>query len=511
MSTPSGPNLLGHQLRMSALEAEATRFQRFARDAPIGILLVRRDGAVEFANDELLRIAGRTREELEAARFRGGGALASWLDPSRGPRHETTCVRPDGTEVPVLVGLSTQPEGLAAFVVDLTAEKVAQRAREESEGRARAAAAKLEEADRRKNEFLGALSHELRNPLAPIRNAVYLLARAGDDPARAARAREVIERQVGHLSRLVDDLLDVTRITRGRIVLHRAGLDLARLVADTVEDYRSALEAGGIAVVVRLPDGPVPVDGDSTRLAQVLGNLLTNSAKFTPHGGTVTIGVEAEGGEARLEVRDTGEGIEPSVLPRLFEPFSQADDGLARTRGGLGLGLAVVKGLVELHGGTVAVTSAGRGAGTTATVRLPLAAAAEEARGAPAPAATHAARVLVVEDNRDAAETLRDALELAGLVVTVAPDGTAGLAAARRLRPDVVICDVGLPGPLDGYDVARALRADPELRDTPLVALTGYAGPEDLAHARAAGFDRHLGKPARVEEVLHAIAALARP
>ena len=223
----------------------------------------------------------------------------------------------------------------------------------------------LREADRRKNEFLSVLSHELRNPLAPIRNALHLMARVPEDAALVARAREVIERQAGHLSRLVDDLLDVTRITRGRIELHRELLDLGRLVRDTVDDHRGGYEAAGLRVAVEVPPVPVTVEGDATRLAQVLGNLLTNAAKFTPRGGVVTVRVEREpGGTVLVVVRDTGEGIDTELLPRLFEPFSQEDRSLARTRGGLGLGLAVVRGLVQLHGGTVAAASAGRGQGT---------------------------------------------------------------------------------------------------------------------------------------------------
>jgi two-component system CheB/CheR fusion protein len=258
------------------------------------------------------------------------------------------------------------------------------------------------------------------------------------------------------------------------------------------------------------------VEGDETRIAQIVGNLLANSAKFTPRGGIVTVRVgEVPGRVVLLDVRDTGEGIDPDVLPRIFEPFSQADRTLARSRGGLGLGLALVKRLVELHGGTVTAASAGQDAGTEVAVRLPLVAAPPASSPVSPPASTSAvgrpaAHVLVVEDNADAAETLREALELEGMDVTVAPDGEAGLAAARRTPPDLVICDIGLPGDLDGYGVARAIRADPALRHIPLVALTGYAGPEDRARARAAGFDQHLGKPTGLGELLCAIGPLIR-
>jgi two-component system CheB/CheR fusion protein len=511
------PNLLGQQLRVSAAERRTSRFQRFARDAPIGILLASADCTVQFANDEYLRIAGRTREEFDTDRARGVPCIpAAWLDPGLPPRHEAEWVRPDGTRVPVLVGVSRQEDGVAAFVVDLTAEKAAQRSRAESEERYRAAAEKLAEADRRKDEFFGLLSHELRNPLAGLGNALHLVRRASGDPGRAARALAVMERQLSHLTRLVDDLLDVARITRGRIHLRKARLDLAALARDAVEDHRAAFERLGVELVEDLPAAPVQVDGDATRLSQVLGNLLANSAKFTPEGGLVMVRLEVAEDDAVLEVRDTGEGIEADVLVRIFEPFSQGDRGLAHSRGGLGLGLTLVRDLVQLHGGTVHVSSAGRGAGTAVAVRLPRVAAPPPAvarSGAGPGAGAEGARgvhVLVVEDNPDAAETLRDALELEGARVTLARDGAAALAAARRHRPDIVVCDVGLPGALDGYAVARAMRADPAVRDTPLIALTGYAGPEDRERAFEAGFDRHLAKPSGLDELLAGIAALIR-
>ena len=513
-------SLLADQLRLSALQARATRFQRFAMDAPIGILFMSSDGSVQFANDEYLRIVGESRSEFDAERFRPASAsLPQWLQLELGPRHEAEHVRRDGSRVPILVGLSVQDDGLAAFVIDLTAEKAERHARQESEERHRKAAEKLAESDRRKEEFFGILSHELRNPLAATRNALHLLATSPDDPPRSSRAREVIERQIGHLTRLVDDLLDVNRIARGRVQLHRAPLELSSLVRDTVEDHRAGFDAAGIALVLELPPGQVSVDGDATRLAQVLGNLLSNAAKFTPGGGAVTVRLGEEPGIARLEVSDTGEGVEPDLLPRLFEPFAQADRTLARSRGGLGLGLTLVKGIVRLHGGEVAVSSAGSGTGTHVVVRLPLAPAPvgerppTEARVAPTrpSGARTTAQVLIVEDNVDAAETLREALELEGLTVTVAFDGATGVEVARRTRPDLVICDIGLPGDLDGYGVARALREDPLLRDTPLIALTGYAGPEDRARARDAGFDRHLSKPSSIDDVMRAIRALSRP
>lgn len=510
---PTGRNLLADQLRVAALEAEATRFQRFARDAPIGILLLDADGAVQFANDEYLRISGRSREEFDAERFRLEPAeLPEWLDPAQASRYEAECARPDGSMLPILVGISHQVDGLAAFVVDLSAEKAAERAREQSEERYRALAEKLEETNRRKDEFLGILSHELRNPLAPIRNALHVLAHREEDAGRAAQARTIVERQVAHLSRLVDDLLDVTRISSGRVQLHRRVLDLAALARETVDDHRIACDSAGVQVTVHLPEQPVLIEGDATRLAQVLGNLLANSTKFTPRGGTIAVEVERDAaGVAVMRVRDTGEGIDAELLPRVFDAFAQAERTLARTRGGLGLGLTVVKGLVELHGGTVTASSAGHGAGTEVVVRLPPAPVARHAvPGAPGPAMSLArASVLVIEDNVDAAETLRQALEIEGMTVTTAHDGVEGLRLAREVRPEVVLCDIGLPGELDGYAVARAMRADPQLHRVPLIAVTGYAGPDDRRRARAAGFERHLAKPVGIDELLDAIASVA--
>jgi signal transduction histidine kinase/CheY-like chemotaxis protein len=366
----------------------------------------------------------------------------------------------------------------------------------------------LREADRRKDEFLAMLGHELRNPLAPIRNAVQILRQARHEEALLEMASGMIDRQVSHLARLVDDLLDVSRISRGKILLRRERLDLTRLVRDTVGDYRRGLEAGGLAVELTLPGGPLWVEGDGTRLAQALGNLLSNAGKFTDPGGRVTVELrtgpargEAQGaGEAReaeITIEDTGIGMDPEMLERLFETFSQADRTLDRSRGGLGLGLALVKGLVDLHGGEVQAGSAGLGRGSRFTLRLPLAAAVAASRkesvapGLEIPSR----RVLVIEDNVDAAESMQMLLELSGFEVATAADGRAGLEAARRFKPDVVLCDIGLPGGMDGYAVARELRADEALRPLRLIALTGYGQAEDQRRAYAEGFDLHLTKP----------------
>jgi PAS domain S-box-containing protein len=370
---------------------------------------------------------------------------------------------------------------------------------------------RAEEADSAKDEFLALLGHELRNPLAPLRNAVQILELKGDDPAVVARARGTIGRQVGQLTRLVDELLDASRIARGKVRLTVARLDLAGLVRTVVGDYRAEVEAAGLSVQVDTPGDPVWVQGDAARLAQVATNLLNNAVKFTPAGGRVTVRVETSANEAVLSVSDTGMGIAADALPTLFQPFRQVNADPARTKGGLGLGLAVVKGLVELHGGRSAATSEGPGRGSTFSVRLPLdRAAAPEPREAPKeqpPAAGTARRVLIVEDQADTAESLRELLELKGFDVSVASTGPDGVVLARRVVPDAIVCDIGLPG-MTGFDVARALRADPATASAVLVAVSGYAQQEDRRKARDAGFDALLAKPADTDELVR---LLTRP
>jgi two-component system CheB/CheR fusion protein len=367
-----------------------------------------------------------------------------------------------------------------------------------------ASEAALREADRQKNQFLAMLSHELRNPLAPIRNSLYILEHASPGGERARRAQAIIDRQIGQLTWLIDDLLDVTRITRGKIRLERARLDLSALAQRVAEDHRTLFGKSDVRLEVHAARAEVWVDGDRGRLTQAIGNLLQNAAKFTPRGGRATLTVEEDRlrGQAVLTVRDTGAGIAPEVLPRVFEAFAQGDSTLDRSKGGLGLGLALVRGLVEMHGGVAEATSAGPGSGAEFTIRLPLdvggarAAEAEPGRGASAAPR----RVLVIEDNEDAADTLREVLELGEHSVEVAYDGPTGLEKARAFHPDVVLCDIGLPK-MDGYQVARAMRADPELGRTALIAVSGYAQPEDVAMAREAGFDAHLAKPPTVESL----------
>lgn len=370
----------------------------------------------------------------------------------------------------------------------------------------------LQAASRRKDEFLAMLTHELRTPLAPIRNALYVLRDAAGNPDAAARSRELMERQVDHLTHLLDSLLDMARINGGKIALDRERLDLARLVYESAEDHRGVLESAGLTLRLELPQAPVWVQGDRTRLAQVLDNLLDNARKFTPPPGEVTLRLAAgnDPEQAELVLRDTGMGIEPEILPHVFEVFAQADRSLDRSRGGLGLGLSVARGLVELHGGTLEVKSGGVGQGTELTLRLPRepeppALASDSIPGLKVRERRH---ILVVEDNRDAAECLRLLLEIHGYVVSVAYTGPDGVETAKSVQPDVVLCDIGLPG-MSGYAVAGTLRALPETAAARLIAVTGYGSAEDRERALQAGFDLHLVKPVDPERLLGQLAAVA--
>jgi PAS domain S-box-containing protein len=497
----------GRALRLleEKLRASEERFRSTVENMPINLALYSRDRRLLYVNPALASICrtpvpeilGKHVDEvwpeaiakplnhyLERAVATGERQSYELAVSLHGaPRVVRQCM------VAPVTGPDGQVQQLLAMSVDVTAQ--------------RQLVDELRESDRRKSEFIAILSHELRNPLAAIRSSLYVIDNATASDA-AARARHVIDRQVGQLARMVDDLLDVTRITRNKIQLQRARLDLVELVRQTIEDNRGTLERGGVQLEARLVDGPIVVNADSARIAQVITNLLGNAVKFTPSGGTVRISLSSDLAASRavVEVTDSGTGIDPALLGHLFEPFMQADRTLDRTSGGLGLGLALVKGLVDLHGGEVSASSEGLGKGATFVVRLPL---AEPLAAAPPPAprpevpAAHR-RILVIEDDADVADGLQAALEIDGHDVEVAKNGSDGLSRARLFQPEVVLCDIGLPG-MNGYDVARAFRADPDLRATVLVALSGYAQAEDVERARGAGFDRHLAKPASIDNL----------
>jgi len=366
--------------------------------------------------------------------------------------------------------------------------------------------------EQRKNEFLAMLSHELRNPLAPVSYSLAILERVPPGSEQARHAVAVIERQVAQLSRIVDDLLEVTRISRGKLQVQRLRIELGDLVQRTVDDHRSMFADAGLVLNVQIAERPMWVDGDAARLAQAIGNLLSNAVKFTGRGGHVFVALAEDStrNSAVIRVRDDGPGIDPDLLERVFEPFTQADRTLDRSRGGLGLGLALTKGLVEQHGGELLARSDGAGKGAEFAIRLPLAGAPPGVRSSavtlPLP---RPLRILVIEDNVDAAESLRVMLRLAGHQAEVAYDGSEGLRKARELKPDVVLCDIGLPG-IGGYEVARAMRADSELRSIRLVALTGYALPEDRLKSQDAGFEYHLAKPPSFEQIEEVLGGLAQ-
>jgi signal transduction histidine kinase/CheY-like chemotaxis protein len=359
------------------------------------------------------------------------------------------------------------------------------------------------EADRRKDEFLAMLGHELRNPLAAIRNALFLMDEVGTREERVARLRDVIHRQTRHLVRMVDDLLDVSRVTLGKIILKRQPLNLEDVVARCLNELglRSLTENQGLHL--EFHSQPVAVEGDPVRLEQVVCNLLQNAIKYTPRGGSLSVSVGPEGSESVIRLRDTGIGLSEEMLDKIFEPFTQVESSRQRSEGGLGLGLPLVRKLVEMHGGRVEARSDGPGKGSEFIVRLPACRDDARVRAAlhrPAPRAVASARpagglhVLVVEDNLDGRESLRELLEIWGHRVNLAETGPEGLEKAFALRPDVALVDIGLPG-LDGNEVARRIRAVLGRDQMSLVAMTGYGQPEDRRRALQAGFDRYLVKP----------------
>ncbi len=355
----------------------------------------------------------------------------------------------------------------------------------------------LREADRRKDEFLAMLGHELRNPLAPMRTAVEVLRRQEARDGRRERVYATLDRQITHLTRLVDDLLDVARITRGRVELQRQTVELAAVVDQAVEMAEGLIAARGHELTVTRPAAPLWLKADPTRLTQVVFNLLNNAAKYTEPGGRIWLTAGREGTEAVVRVLDTGVGIAPELLPRVFDLFTQGERTPDRSQGGLGLGLTLVRNLVELHGGTVRARSEGPGKGSEFILRLPAlpAAPAPAPQAAPAPGrAARRARVLVVDDNVDVAEAVAMLLEDLGHEVKVAHSGPQALESVRTYRPEAVFLDLGLPG-MDGYEVARRLRAEPGVGGVLLVALSGYGQPEDRRRSREAGFDEHLVKP----------------
>ena len=396
-------------------------------------------------------------------------------------------------------------ESLATFASAAYQVRLANQRLEAEIAERRHAEQALMDADRRRSEFLAQLAHELRNPLAPIRNAVEILRRAGGDEQKVRPVTEMLQRQISQIVRLVDDLLDVSRISRGKFELRSEAVELASVVNHAVEACRPAIEHAKHKLIVALPALPLYLDADAARLVEVVANLLSNACKFTSNGGQIWLTVEQDGEEAIVRVRDNGIGIASDTLPTIFDMFMQADTSLERRQSGLGLGLTLVKSLVELHGGTVQACSGGIGQGSEFIVRLPIRVAAPPKQATvPAigeQATTVPRRILVVDDNKDSAESLAILLRLTGHEAHTAFDGDEAVERAAALRPDVVLLDIGLPV-ISGYDAARQIRAQPWGKHMVLVAMTGWGHDEDRQKSREAGFDAHLVKP-----VEHAVLA----
>jgi PAS domain S-box-containing protein len=500
--------------------------------APCGLLLVTVDGRILRVNATFCAWLDLDRDEVLARRLPDlltvGARLfhqthwaplmqiqGSVAEVKLDVRHR------DGHKVPMLFNAVRRRHGEQVFD-EVAAVVVTDRQKYEAElliarAKAEAAQAELKAANLRKDEFLATLAHELRNPLAPLRNVVQLLRLRHFDDAQLLWARDVLERQTTHMSLLVDDLLEMSRITQGKVRLRKERLDLAQALGVALEAAEPLIATAGHQLGVALPERPVHVHADATRVTQMILNLLNNAAKYTPEGGRIDVAIRRDGEQATVSVRDSGIGLSAEHLTTVFDMFSQITPAVQRAEGGLGIGLALVRGLAEMHGGHVAAASAGVGQGSEFTITLPALAdddglaATAAAVAAPAPAdeaaPAGARRVLVVDDNVDAAESLSMLLELQGHEVRVAHDGPAALQACEAFGPDLVLLDIGLPR-MDGYEVARRMRAAAWGRAVRLVALTGWGQQRDIEAARQAGFDDHATKPiddARLRAVLAAV------
>jgi CheY-like chemotaxis protein len=371
-------------------------------------------------------------------------------------------------------------------------------------------ASDLSEADRRKDEFLATLAHELRNPLAPLRNALQVMRLTPDEAARE-QARSLMERQIGQMVRLVDDLLDVSRITKGKLELRKEAIALSAALESAVETSRPLIDHMGHDLTVSLPDHPIVVQADLTRLAQVVANLLNNSAKYMDRGGRIWLRAERQGSDAVVTVRDAGIGIAPDQLPHLFQMFTQVEHSLERSQGGLGIGLTLVKRLVEMHGGSIEAKSEGPGKGAEFVVRLPVVVDAcelqnQDDNGAPTPSKS-ALRILIVDDNRDSADSLAMLLRIMGNDTRTAYDGQQGVDAAEEFRPDVMLLDIGLPK-LNGYEACRRIRETAWGKSVVLIAVTGWGQEEDRRRSHEAGFDHHMVKPVDPQTLMKLLADL---
>jgi PAS domain S-box-containing protein len=477
-----------------------------------GAAVVDGDGRIAYCNRSLAELFRRSRDEVTGSHWRdylSGPDALRLADAMRevsersSARAEVLIQRPGASPQPIEVAIHPSPiRDLFCFVVtDLGPRRLIQDLEEtrkrlvESEAEYRRLYAELQEEERRKDEFLAVLAHELRNPLAPLRNALHLL-RSEPERAVAEQAREIMERQLENVVRLVDDLLDVSRLMSGKVELRKEPLELASVFTRAVDVIRGQVETEGQELVVALPEEPIRIEADQVRLAQAIGNMLSNAVKYTNRGGRIVLSGERDQDRVLIRVRDTGIGMTQDLLPRVFELFMQAEGSITRSQGGLGIGLTLVKRLVEMHGGRVEAASDGLGRGCEFTITLPVASArgeGGESERRDMGGCAESRRVLVVEDDHDSAQSLAMLLKLWGHRVEVALDGTRALDSARSFEPEIVLLDIGIPG-MDGYEVAGRLRSE-HGADLKLVALTGYGREDDRKRARDAGFDWHLTKP----------------
>ena len=490
-----------HGQRVYTLESADRPYRLLVEQMQQGAVTLSADGTIAYCNRRFADLLGTPHERLIGITFRdfippNEQALYESLQHqvrSGAGQGDAHLRKTDGELIPVFLTFNLLPTECGVAVGVLVTDLTTQRHHEKLDAAVKA----LEESDRLKNEFLAMLAHELRNPLAPIRNAVHIMRLTDGDATVLASTSAMMERQVGQMVRLVDDLLDVSRVSRGKIELRRERIELGTIIRQAVEACSSEMESSKHLLTVSLPSQPMYIDGDSARLAQVVGNLLSNARKFTDMSGRIELNLEREGGQAVIRVRDNGIGIAASQLPRIFDMFLQIDTSLERSIGGLGIGLTLVKTLVEMHDGTVEVHSAGAGQGSEFVVRLPSMADAHEPSPVPAvnqPVTASPRRILVVDDNRDSTESLTMLLQLNGHQTHAAYDGLEAVEAAAMFRPDVILLDIGLPK-LNGYEVCRRIRELAWSKGMMLVALTGWGGDEDREKSRDAGFDTHLVKP----------------
>ena len=509
---------LSERLQLQQTTAQTLALlEALQQHAPVGIAFLDCDGRFQRVNHELASITGVP----EGAHV--GRALAD-LVPGIAPRLEPLCrLAREGqpttkmevtgpmsatTDEPRSFTVSAYPvHGPAQEVIGVGLVMAEVTDRKRAEAALREHASMMADVARQKDEFLAMLSHELRNPLAPIRTALELLRRNATADDLSTGAHEVIGRQIGHMVRLLDDLLDVARITRGRVALTKHSVDVRRIVTDAVESASPLIAARRQTLESSMPSEPLLIQADLTRLVQVLVNLLNNAAKYSDEGATIRLSVTSEQGFAVLRVVDAGAGIPARLLPKVFDLFTQDERSLDRSQGGLGIGLTLVKQITELHGGSVEAHSPGRGHGSTFTVRLPLHQAERTPSHPPARGGrTSPLRCLVVEDNADAARMLEVALTLEGHEVMVAIDGVAAVETAAAFRPDAIVLDIGLPR-MSGYEAGAAIRQLPGLADVVIIGLTGYGQAADYEKSRRAGFDAHLVKPVEIDTLLDALAA----